>query len=49
MKNILVAFFALLLLIGCQIIGDAESKEQLKVEIQASVEDAPAPSVKETQ
>ena len=42
MKNILVAFFALPLLIGCQIIGDAESKEQLKVEIQASVEDAPA-------
>jgi len=45
MKNILVAFFALPLLIGCQIIGDAESKEQLKVEIQASVEDAPAEAV----
>ena len=45
MKNLLVAVFALPLLIGCQIIGNAESKEQLKVEIQASVEDAPTEAV----
>ena len=44
MKNLLVAFFALPLLIGCQVIGNAESKEQLK--IQTSSEEVPVDAVK---
>ena len=42
MKKILVAFFALPLVLGCQIVGNAESREQLKEEVQASSEDGPA-------
>ena len=45
MKKILVAFFALPLVMGCQIVGNAESKELLKKEVQASSEDVPTEAV----
>ena len=45
MKNLLVAFFALPLVLGCQIVGNAESREQLKEEVQASSEDVPTEAV----
>ena len=46
MKNFLVVFFALTLLIGCEIIGNAESKEQLKKEVHESSEVVPVQTVK---
>ena len=46
MKNFLVVFFALILLVGCQIIGNAESKEQLKKEVHESSEVVPVQTVK---
>ena len=45
MKNLLVAFFALPLVMGCQIVGNAESREQLREEVQASSEDVPTEAV----
>ena len=46
MKNLLVAFFALPLVMGCQVIGSAESREQLKKEVHESSEDVPVQTVK---
>ena len=46
MKNLLVAFFALPLVMGCQVIGSAESREQLKEEVHESSEDVPVQTVK---